>query len=328
VPADSPVVVLGVSRSGTTLLKHMLDRHPRLAIPTESYFLPQLWDRHRDRPDREAFLADLERLPKVREWGVTRTDVERRLPDRPSFADAVQAVYRSYAEARGKTRFGDKTPSYMQRLDVLEHAFPDARYLHLIRDGRDAALSFLAMSRRPRFNLARPRSVGAFAFQWRREVEGARRFGRSQAAGRYREVRYEDLVSEPEKILRESCEFLGLDFDPAMLEYHREAGSETLRDHPRLAEAPTPGVRSWRDDMEPGQTELFEALAGDVLTEFGYDRAHPSPSQVARARAALLRPTLATRAALWDGALVLVRRSPIWRLRQVHIRRTFKEGSP
>lgn len=326
-PPSPPVIVLGVSRSGTTLLKQMLDRHPQLAIPTESYFLPQLWDRHGERPDREAFLADLERLPRIGEWGVTRADVEQHLPDGAGFAEAVQSVYRAYAEARRKRRFGDKTPSYMQRLDVLEHAFPDARYLHLIRDGRDAALSFLAMSRKPRFNPARPRSIGSFAAQWRHEVEGARRFGRDHGPGRYHEIRYEDLVADPRATLGEACDFLGLEFDAAMLDYHQEAEAGTLRDHPRLAEPPTPGLRRWRDQMPPREVECFEALAGDLLTEFGYERAHPQPSAKARARAAAYRSSFATRLALWDAALLLVRRSPVWRLRQVYIRRTFEGGA-
>lgn len=321
------VVVLGVSRSGTTLLKQMLDRHPALAIPTESYFLPQLWDRHGERPERDAFLADLERLPRLRDWGVGAADVARHLPAGADFARSIQAVYRAYAEARGKSRFGDKTPSYMQRLDVLERAFPGALYVHLVRDGRDAALSFMAMTRKPRLNLARPRGLAAFAAQWRREVEAARRFGRTVAGGRYLELRYEDLVADPEARLREVCDFLGLEFDPAMLEYHREAEAGTLRDHPRLAEPPTPGLRRWREQMSPRDAECFEAIAGGLLDDFGYERAYPAPAALARARALVNRALLAARIGLWNAALALVRRSPLWRVRQVHVRRTFEEGA-
>jgi len=80
---DRPVVVLGVSRSGTTLLKEMLDSHSELAIPTESYFIPQLWHRHSRRFYVEAFLDDLTRLARVREWGVTQVDL-RLAPGRGS----------------------------------------------------------------------------------------------------------------------------------------------------------------------------------------------------------------------------------------------------
>ena len=323
---DPPVIILGVSRSGTTLLKEMLDQHPRLAIPPESYLVPQLWDRHGERPDPEAFVADIGRLARIREWGVTPADVSQRLGERPEFAAAIEAVYAAYADIRGKPRFGDKTPAYMERLDVLERAFPDALYVHLVRDGRDAGLSFLEMRRRARFSWVRPRSLGAFAAQWHREVEGARRFGRERVAGRYFELRYEDLVARPEPMLRAVCGFLELQFEPAMLGYHRWHDAKRLPDHARLAAPPSPSQR-WRDEMTLRDTECFEAIAGELLDELGYPRAHPRPSRTARARASLHRASLGMRTALWDTALAVVRRSPIWQLRQVQIRRTFEPGS-
>jgi Sulfotransferase family len=318
----APVVVLGVSRSGTTLLKEMLDRHSALAIPTESYFVPQLWARHGPRPQREAFLADVARLARIAEWGVTPRMVAERLPAKPTFAAAVAAIYRAYADARGKPRFGDKTPAYMQRLDLLEVAFPGALYVHLVRDGRDAALSLLAMRRRPRFNWARPRGLLSFAALWRREVEGARRFGATTAAGRYDELRYEDLVAEPERLLREVCDFLSLPWEPALLEYHRDVDPERLLDHPKLAEPPGPGRSRWREALSREQQERFEAVAGATLSTYGFERRFPQPSARARVRAAAERAALAGRTATWDAALAGARRSPVWRARQVYIRRT------
>jgi hypothetical protein len=313
----TPVVVLGVSRSGTTLLKAMLDAHSQLAIPSESYFLPQLWDRHGERPDRDAFVGDLSRLERVREWGVDPEDVRARLPERPTFAEAVQSIFQLYAESRGKPRFGDKTPLYMQHLDVLERAFPDARYVHIVRDGRDAAFSLLAMTRKPRFNLSRPRGVGDFAVAWKREVRAARQFGRTHP---YHELRYEDLVEQPELRLREVCAFLGLEYEPGMLEYHRREDPSLYADHPRLAEPPVRDTRSWRREMRPVDAELFEAIAGDLLAELGYERAHPRPGR--RTRALAERAAYSARLALWSSALPLVRKSPLWRAHQVYIRRS------
>lgn len=311
----SAVVVLGVSRSGTTLLKSMLDAHPELAIPTESYFIPQLWDRHGERPERAAILADLGRLERVRQWGV---DVEQLdLPAEPTFAQVIDAVYSAYAQAEGKSRYGDKTPLYMQHLDLLARVFPDARYVHIVRDGRDAALSFLAMTRKPRFNVSRPRALGDFAAAWRREVLAARRFGREHP---YFELRYEDLVEEPEARLRDVCAFLGLEFEPKMLEYHREADLDITVDHVLLARPPVTTARKWREQMAGRDVELFEAIAGDALSELGYERAYPRPGR--RARAAGERALYAARLAAWRTALPLVRKSPAWRLRQVYIRRT------
>ena len=317
-----PVIVIGVSRSGTTLLKEMLNAHSDVAIPTESYFIPQLWDRHKRRLDVEALLADLGRIARVREWGVTPADVRERLPDAPSFSDVVQAVYRAYAEARGKSRFGDKTPLYMQHLDLLDRVFPGAQYVHLVRDGRNAALSFVSMRRRPRFNWSRPRGLADFACAWRLEVTAARRFGRTTAAGRYLELRYEDLVAHPEPRLRNVCVFLGLGFEAAMLDYHAAVDPSTLLDHPRLSERPTADVRRWRDEMRARDAEVFEAIAGDVLSTFGYERAYPAPSRPARARGALVAAQYRARLRSWRTAVSLARASPAWRLRQSYIRRT------
>jgi Sulfotransferase family len=299
----------------------MLDSHSELAIPSESYFIPQLWDRHGARPDREAILADLGRLARVREWGVALDDIRRRLPADPSFAAVIAAVYQAYGEARDKARFGDKTPSYMQYLDLLECVFPSAQYVHIVRDGRNAALSFVAMRRRPRFNWARPRRLGDFACQWDYEVRAARRFGSTVARGRYLELRYEDLVADPEQHLRTVCTFLGLRFEPQMLEYHRGVDPGTLQDHPRLEQPPTTGLRDWREQMAPRDVELFEAVAGPLLADLGYPRACPEPSGLARARAALERAAFWARLGSWRAALALVRRSPAWRLRQAYIRR-------
>lgn len=299
----------------------MLDAHSELAIPSESYFIPQLWDRHGPRPDRDAIVADLGRIARVREWNVHPDAVRRRLPADPSFAHVIGAVYRTYTHARGKPRFGDKTPAYMQHLDLLEEVFPDAQYVHIVRDGRDAALSFVGMRRRPRFNWARPRRLGDFACQWEYEVRAARSFGSTVARGRYLELRYENLVADPDRRLREVCGFLGLRFEPEMLEYHRGVDPSALQDHPRLEQPPTIGLRDWREQMAPRDVERFEAVAGALLAELGYARAYPVPSSAAQAWAALERAAFQARLASWRSAVALVRRSPVWRLRQVYMRR-------
>jgi hypothetical protein len=319
---DRPVIVLGVSRSGTTLLKEMLDSHSQLAIPTESYFIPQLWDRHGRNFDTEAFLDDLGRLERVREWGVTPEDVRRRLPPSPSAADGIRAIYRSYADARGKRRYGDKTPSYMQSIDLLERVFPDAQYVHLVRDGRDAALSFLEMRRKPRFHLARPRGIASFASQWRLEVEGARDLGGRVGPARYHELRYEDLVRDPEAELRRVTAFLELDFEQGMLAYHDGVDANALQDHPLLAEPPTPDTRRWQEQLSPADAELFEAIAGETLSALGYERAYPCPTGRARVFGSVVDASYRTRLASWKCSLSLGRRSPAWRLRQAYIRRT------
>jgi len=305
-----PLLVLGVRRSGTTLLRVMLDRHPELAVPDESYFIPQLADRQGSQIDVDAFMDDLSRLPTIREWEIPLNEVRARLRPGMPLGAAIGAVYESYAAQHGKSRWGDKTPMYMQRLPLLEWLFPDARFVHLIRDGRDTAVSFLSMP--PGIvtrTWAHPGSAVEFASQWRAEVEDARALG-ERVGDRYLETRYEALVADPERELRRICELAGLEFDPAMLNY---AGSVDVSAKPHqqsLTKAPTPGLRDWRTELAPGDVAAFEEVAGDLLRELGYGAEH---STTASGNARLAWYRLRIRA--WNAASRALRRSPAWRRR-------------
>ena len=310
-PGGPPLLVLGVRRSGTTLLRVMLDRHSELAVPDESYFVPQLADRHLRGIDPDSFLDDLRRIDTVREWGVPLDEVRARLRPGMPVGAAIGVVYQLYAEARGKRRWGDKTPMYMQNLRLLERLFPDALFVHLIRDGRDAAQSFLAMPGGiVTETWAHPHTVADVACQWRLEVRAARALGR-RAAPRYLEVRYEELVADPAAALRRICDFAALPFEPAMLEY---AGAVDLTGKPHqqsLARRPTAGLRDWRTQMAPRDVAAFEAVAGDLLRELGYE-VRTEPDARARAEALARRARYRALATAWRGASFARRRTPLW----------------
>jgi hypothetical protein len=309
----APLLILGVRRSGTTLLRVMLDRNPELAVPDESYFIPQLADRHAGKIDPDAFVDDLRRIPTLLEWAVDAEDVRRRLRPGMPVGDAIGAVYESYAAAHGKPRWGDKTPMYMRHLALLERLFPEARYVHLIRDGRDAALSFLQMPDGVVTKTwAHPTTVADFACQWRTEVEAAQALGGRVGTSRYLEVRYEDLVESPERHLEDITEFAGLAYDPAMLGY---AGQVDLTGKPHqqsLGRPPTPGLRNWRRDLGADEVRSFEAVAGELLQSLGYELATAGkPTAASRAKLASYRArTVAYRAVSYG-----LRRSPLWRSR-------------
>jgi hypothetical protein len=314
-----PLFILGVRRSGTTLLRVMLDRSPELAIPDESYFIPQIARRHRGRIDVDSFVDDLRRLPTLREWGLSADTIRLRLEPEATAADGIAAVYEAYAAGHGKPRWGDKTPMYMQHLGVLERLFPDALYVHLVRDGRDAALSFLGVPQGIMTeSWAHPRNASGFACQWRTEILAARSLGERAGPGRYLEVRYEQLVAEPDAGLRAICAFAGLAFEPAMLDYATSVDVSSKPHQQRLRQAPTPGLRNWRDQMPAGDVAAFERIAGDVLTQLGYElatRRAGSPDARARLELASYR----ARAGAWRASASVVARSPLWRRRHPYV---------
>jgi hypothetical protein len=309
----APLLLLGVSRSGTTLLRVVLDRSPGIAVPDESFFVPLLARRHGRTIDVERFLDDVARVPTIRDWGVSVPEVAARLRPGMSVGEAIAAVYEACADAAGKPRWGDKTPMYMRHLSLLEKLFPDAQYVHLVRDGRDAALSFLQM---PEGTFTRtwahPSTPAQFACLWRKEVRDARTLGRRVGASRYFEVRYEALVEDPEATVRAICAFAALPYEPAMLDYTGAVDVSAKPHQQRLLTPPTSGVRSWRSDMSAEDVAAFESVAGDLLDELGYEVGSATGSGL---RARFARGWYDARLAAWNASASAVQRSPLWRRR-------------
>jgi hypothetical protein len=276
--------VVGVGRSGTTLLRLMLDAHPELAIGPETQFVPELIEL----AERGASTAELvDAMAAARTWndfGLDAGAVRARAGD-GDLADLLRAFYSLYAEGRGKPRWGEKTPAYVRRMEPIGELLAEARFVHLIRDGRDVALS-----RRAR-GMGAGKPMAKTATLWRKRIEGAREAA-ARLPGRYLELRYEDLVADPEPALRSVCELIELDYEPGMLAYHqgaderlaelgdlapvdaragRDAG-ERIASH-SLAARPPSAARSgaWRGEMSAEDAAEFEAAAGDLLRELGYD---------------------------------------------------------
>ncbi len=297
-PAGFPApFIVGVGRSGTTLLRLMLDAHPDLTIPPETHFIPGLIEAAGAR--RATPESILEAIVSHQQSGWVESGVEEsamleRLANlRPLDATgAMRAFYGLYAARHGKPRFGDKTPRYVTAIDVIAPALPEARFIHMIRDGRDVALS--TNKRLVELRNSKPVPTQKMAKRWRDRIVAAREV--PLEPGRYLEIRYEDLVLETEPTLHAVCEFIELDFDAGMLEYHERASDrlqEMNRDHERsggrrgalsgserlqahaLTSAPPQASRTdvWRTDMPAEDRESFEAVAGDLLAELGYETA-------------------------------------------------------
>ena len=269
--------IVARGRSGTTLLRAMFDAHPDMAIPNESHFVVQ-FARHRGRYesgggfDRESFARDVLDHWAFKRWGLPDDEVLAALETAPpaDLPAAIRDVFATYARHHGKSRYGDKTPSYVLSVGLLASTFPEARFIHLIRDGRDVALSYLDTD----FG---SRTLGQAAIYWDRFVRAGRAAGARLGPERYREVRYEDLVTDPERVLTELCAFVGVEFDERMIRYHERADrlvpSLSHNEHHRnLYKPPTSGLRDWRRDLAARDVAVFEALAGELLEELGYER--------------------------------------------------------
>ncbi len=280
------VFVVGMNRSGTTLLRMMLDAHPELTIPPETHFVPDLIKAVREpgATPEDALAA----MKSAREWGdfgFTDEQMLARLRGLPKLrpGPAVRTFYEAYMEQQGKPRWGEKTPTYVQKMRLIQRALPEARFVHVIRDGRDVALSVLDRT-------VRDLSAGDVARRWRKKILKARED--APQLEHYTEIRYEDLILDTEPVLRRVAEFIDLPWDEAMLSYHERSGERLqemaralpgdgrakelsverrLATHAMTTKPPSADrVARWRTQMSAEQRADFEAVAAELLEQLGY----------------------------------------------------------
>ncbi len=282
-----PVFVVGMNGSGTTMLADCLGLHPQLYMfPHESKVLPYFLSRLGQAGDlsqaaNRRRLADA--IGKEKPYWHTNGETPVVLSDASlagcrTFADVVSQIYLSFAARDRKFRWGDKSPANTHHISLLAAGFPDAQFVHIIRDGRDAAQSF---HRRWRYS---PRHT---IWRWKRAVSDGRRQGATLPPERYLEVRYESLTSAPEPEMRRICSFLGLPFDAAVL----QSAMRYMESEPDSAQAGQMVKNSgkWQSYFSAGQIRTLEMISGDLLDQLGYPVSHRGNAELSSVAQRTLR---------------------------------------
>lgn len=269
--------IVGCGRSGTTFLRLLLCRHSRIHIPPETWFILDLvrqLPRDRKLSDAEvehaiSIIVSSYRWPdfEIREEHLRAQLMHRRAPE---LADIIDLVYANL-NWTGKPCLGDKTPPYIQIVPQLAQLYPTAKFIHLIRDGRDVAISFLDLN----FYDEGSRFYDGTKFEWTAAVELADRYRTSPYAPRVLEVKYEDLVSDPAHTLAAICMFIGEKFENAMLDVRQESSASVpAREkiiHPKLADPISTNVLSaWRKKLSAFECFAMEACLGKQLGSRNY----------------------------------------------------------
>jgi hypothetical protein len=292
---DPHLFIVGCARSGTTLLHRIVDAHPEIAITPEMHWITRHFKSQNGLVTLE-LVSELAGHKRFGQFEINREQFEGLLGSgKPvPYPTFLSRVFGLYGKIKNKPLVGNKTPAYVRSIPTLHALFPKARFVHIIRDGRDVCLSILNWKKGERiagrFATWEEDPVSTTALWWERKVRKGREDGVALGPGLYHETLYEDLVDDPERECKRLCEFLGVPYDDAMLRFHegrervepgRSAKSAWLR--------VTPGLRDWRTQMCTGDVERFEAAAGDLLEELGYERAFPHPPEETLAWAARIR---------------------------------------
>ncbi len=275
-----PFFVFGCPRSGTSLLTRMLDRHPAIAIPYESHLYNRVYPIVR-RVDglnspriRARVVAAILRTDYIRGW-VPAPSLRETLAaiTRDDFHGIVEGLMRAWTSGQGKSRWGEKTPQHTLHWRTILEGFPDVQVIHLIRDGRDVALSYRAAH----FG---PKHVYPLARRWIQYLSAAEAAQAVMGERAFLSVRYESLVANPEGELQRICAFLGEMFVPAMLTYY-SGGAAYPTDRRNVDNLRRPvlagNTDKWRTQMSARELRIFEAIAGAHLERYGYARAVPDP---------------------------------------------------
>jgi hypothetical protein len=282
----SPIfVVSGLSRCGTTLLRLMLTAHSEISIPPESLFIRRLLqqgygkDAVIDGSNRSEFMEIVwdKWDAKLPEWKLGRCEIEQRLARKGALplADAIADIYWAYAEKyHPEARiWGDKNPSYLWDMDDLKKLFPGARFIVIVRDVRDVYLSSYKLGSQDRWNFRH------FALTWNEIVD----FKSSGDSGNHITfVKYEDLLTNPEKELSRLCAFLDIEFEPSMLEYHSMNKKKELVPQSRvewghkntLKPVMKHNFNKWAVELPRERVEVIEHFSGNHLEHMGYERGY------------------------------------------------------
>ena len=266
---DGPVFIVGMNGSGTTMLADSLGKHPELyVLPIESKIIPYyllkygLDDIAGGDSEQITQLASAIGGSKPFWQSNKERDVELSFEELSvcrNLPQIIAAVYKHLADKQGKRRWGDKSPINTQYIEVLAKAFPDARFVHIIRDGRDAAQSFhRRWGYHPIHTIVR----------WKHLIREGREQGRRLGSERYCEVRYEDLTVKPEEYMRHICEFLHLSFT-----------SDVLRSSMHYMDRSTVNVsggrivvnsEKWRTYFDANAVRELESHGGAMMHDLGY----------------------------------------------------------
>ena len=280
---NAPIFIVGAPRSGTTLLRNMLNRHPVIAIGPETDFNHYVYSRRQsfgslsESQNRQRLVDAYLATEHVRKMRVDLKALrDTLLREGTSYENFFASLLRFYAQSQGKKRWGEKTPRHAFMTETLCDWYVSGTVIHLVRDPRDVVASSLHLP-------GATNNVLGGAYLWLHcNLEARKAHDRPQ----YLLIRYEELVKQPEQELRRICAVLGVEYSPVMLLPNCDPAS--VLPWYRRAEEPvtTDRLGKWRDELTPDHVALVEWIVGPHMPSFGYEVVGRAPTNLAIFRGA------------------------------------------
>ena len=286
------VFIIGNPRSGTSLFRLMLNAHPKVISPPECGFLHWWSAKYKDwnslsntSNQIDIFINDLKSSKKITNWYLDFEKLKQRIIDiKPQdYATLGEIVYLLFAEQKGKNPIliADKNNYYINHLNDLNEIWPTAKYILVVRDGRDVACSYINIEKLVTDSPYKPilsTDISTIAREWIANNKKCIDFINSLNSNRSFIVRYEDIVSNPKLFLTKVCDFLDVDFDKEMLTYYIK--NIELHDEPistldwklKTLESPDENnIGKHKKELSEENYNEFNAIASSLLRKFNYE---------------------------------------------------------
>jgi len=285
-----PIFIVSAPRSGSTLLRLILDSHPRLAVPAPTWLFelvyPYLFSYGNlsGRDNFKALVEDILETPPMKNWPI-QFDVDELVDASPerTFGAIVDLVHRRYGEVLGKKRWGEKSPRDCFWMDEIRETYADTQFIHIIRDGRDQAIDIVESPGLMPFN------IYSGVHLWKLFVGAVLESSTRLDKTNYYEIHYEKICADPETEVRKLCDYLGEDFDGSMLRHHETKEASAWGDKPGHEKAAQPITTDYCEmhlrQLGDADRNILDSIIGNVLIDFGYpvagDKAPPLDRRLA-----------------------------------------------
>ena len=282
---DKPVYIVGNPRSGTSLLRIMLHNHSQLCIPPESHFFLWLEDRYKnwDLSLLDSYLIDLYNSTKFETWQIVKENLKLFIiEENPnSYAQLNSLVYFFFNKDKSKniSYWGDKNKLWKEKLPNVRRYYPNAYYIHLIRDGRDVACSFKDLGAKKmtsKYAPKLPTEINEIAKKWAQNISFITEFQKTVLPSNTITIRYEDLLQRPDIELTRVCGLLRINFEPAMLSYYQQdkaniEPSEFYEWKEKLTSPPDlDNIGKYKTQLTEAEIDIFNKIAQKELSTYNY----------------------------------------------------------
>lgn len=272
---SAPIFIIGSQRSGTTLLRLILNAHSKIAIPEEgTFWMPLIrslkgkYEKPIPKAQFANYIKYIKNNDQFNAWFMVDCKILDELMRRDEIVlrDLMEALYLEYARINKKTVWGDKTPSFFRKVNELHAIFSNARFINIIRDGRDV---YLSMKNR----LSGRGNIAVAALEWRYKVKKVEEAFSRLPQGRTMEIRFEDLLTSPYDKIKGICDFLGVQYEDEMLKFYESSHKFIGEHHSELIFKPISdsSAAKWKKKLSPSDNRIFEFVAYDCLKKHGYE---------------------------------------------------------